>query len=331
MFCGEATFTTRFYGEAVFDHATFCEVSKFRDAEFLCAVAFFIGTDFCKETSFSNTKFTESVNFSRATFCEDVSFDGTEFHGDVDFQQVTFAGQTAFNGTAQNRMFCNGKRVNFRNAEIEDSSRTSFHTITLRPGWFVDVDSRQFSFTDVDWYRLHSWRRRWTIGDELKAVRQLGVTSAAVLLEVACRELAINSEEHHRYVEASRFRFLAMDARRRQSKRGSLGLSLDFWYWVLSGYGELQGRALFWLGVILLGFAGLYMWADFPQELDLTWSNFLPSLWQSTIYSLGVMTRQRLTIEPEPGLVQVLVVLEGVFGPLQIAVFALALRRKFMK
>ena len=122
-----------------------------------------------------------------------------------------------------------------------------------------------------------------------------------------------------------------MDARRKQSRRGTFGLSLDFWYWLLSGYGELQGRALIWLGLILFVFTGLYTWADFPREQDLTWSNFLPSLWQAMIYSLGVMTRQRLTIEPEPGLIQFLVILEGVLGPLQIAVFALAIRRKFMK
>jgi hypothetical protein len=122
-----------------------------------------------------------------------------------------------------------------------------------------------------------------------------------------------------------------MDARRKQREYGISSLSLDFLYWLLSGYGELQGRALVWLGLILLSFARLYTWADFPQERDLTWSNFLPSFWQAMIYSLGVMTRQRLTIEPQPGLVQFLVILEGILGPLQIAVFALALRRKYMQ
>jgi uncharacterized protein YjbI with pentapeptide repeats len=157
-FCGEASFSSRFRGDTVFDHAIFCEVSKFRDAEFFCGEVFFVGTDFCKEASFAKTKFTRNVNFSRATFCENVLFDGTEFHGDVDFQQVAFVSQALFHGTAHNQVFCAEKRINFRNVEIDDPSQISFHTVTLRSAWFVDVNPREFNFTDVNWYRLRSWR-----------------------------------------------------------------------------------------------------------------------------------------------------------------------------
>jgi hypothetical protein len=162
----------------------------------------------------------------------------------------------------------------------------------------------------------------WSINDELKVVRSLGAPAPAFLLEGACRELATNSEENHRYIEASRLRYCAMDARRRQSWRGTWGVSSTFLYWLLSGYGELQGRALGWLGLILFGFALFYWQLDFPQD-----QGFLEAL----IYSFGIMTRQRLADQPDPGLVQFLVILEGVLGPLQIALFALALRRKFMK
>jgi hypothetical protein len=118
-----------------------------------------------------------------------------------------------------------------------------------------------------------------------------------------------------------------MDARRKQSWRGTLGLSLTFYYWLFSGYGERQGLALVWLLLILIGFAGLYMCIGFPHEQTV---GFSQRLWQASVYSLGVMTRQRFVDEPEPGLVQFVVILEGILGPLQIALFGLALRRKFM-
>ncbi len=86
-----------------------------------------------------------------------------------------------------------------------------------------------------------------------------------------------------------------------------------------------------WLGVLLLGFAGAYMWAGFPLEEPVTKSNILHRFWQATVYSLGVMTRQRLPVEPELGLTQFLVALEEILGPLQIAQFTLSIRRKFMQ
>jgi hypothetical protein len=186
------------------------------------------------------------------------------------------------------------KRVNFRNAEIEEPARVSFHTVTLRPSWFVDVNPREFIFTNAEWYRLRSWWRVWTINDELEVVTQLGSPSPAFLLEKSCRELAINSEENHLHNEASRFRYCAMDARRRQQSRSrTWGFSLIFWYWLLSGYGELQGRALVWLGLIMFGFAGLYTLTGFPQDKVVTWSNFLPTYWQSLVYSLGIMNEAK--------------------------------------
>jgi uncharacterized protein YjbI with pentapeptide repeats len=330
-FCKTVTFSSKFCKDAVFDHATFCEAAGFRDSEFRCGTTYFIGTQFCEEASFSDAKFEGDVSFNRAVFHADALFDSTNFGGNVDFQQVAFLSQAAFRGTVHNRVFHPEKRINFRHAEIEDPTCVSFHTVTVRPGWFVDANPREFSFTNVEWYRLCSWRRLWTINDELEVVKRLGAPSPASILEGTCRELAINSEEDHLYGEASKFRYHAMDARRRRSKGGSWGTSLIFWYWLLSGYGELQGRSLVWLSLILFGFAGLYTLTGLPQDKVVTWSNVVPSYWQSLVYSLGIMTRQRLTLQPETGLVQFLVILEGILGPLQIALFALAIRRKFIK
>jgi hypothetical protein len=50
------------------------------------------------------------------------------------------------------------------------------------------------------------------------------------------------------------------------------------------------------------------------------------------MYRLGVMARLRPEPIPEAmGLFQILVTIEGILGPLQIALLALAIRRKVMR
>ena len=48
-------------------------------------------------------------------------------------------------------------------------------------------------------------------------------------------------------------------------------------------------------------------------------------------YSLGVMSLQKPEPKPATGTAQTLVTLETILGPLQAALLALAIRRKFMR
>jgi len=53
---------------------------------------------------------------------------------------------------------------------------------------------------------------------------------------------------------------------------------------------------------------------------------------KAVVYSLGVMSRQAERLSgSESTLLQSLVFVEGILGPLQVALFALALRRRFMR
>jgi hypothetical protein len=53
---------------------------------------------------------------------------------------------------------------------------------------------------------------------------------------------------------------------------------------------------------------------------------------QALVYSLGAVARLNPEPRPtEPGLFQFLVIVEGLLGPLQIALLALAVRRKVMR
>jgi hypothetical protein len=134
---------------------------------------------------------------------------------------------------------------------------------------------------------------------------------------------------------------MAMDARRLEEWRGFAFWRLSWWYWLASGYGERAWQAaLVLLGLWLL-FAGIFIlgqrkgqWWRPPQSNGPASSNEVPRLHdfrEAAIYSLGVMTLQKP--EPQPGNkpAKTFALLETILGPVQAALLALAIRRKFMR
>lgn len=161
-------------------------------------------------------------------------------------------------------------------------------------------------------------------GTELDSLRLLAITY---------RQLALNAEENHRYSEASKFRYLAMDAarvergnhrrwnrrwwRQQNTLRSKLrnlrliwrGLSiwdLNWWYWVASGYGERLGRAVLGLVTIWFFFSIVFTFVGFvrwePKTTTETEAKFatidayggpLP-LRKALTYSAAVITLQNL-------------------------------------
>jgi len=139
--------------------------------------------------------------------------------------------------------------------------------------------------------------------------------------------------------------------------RKHLGLVTTL-YWALSGYGVRASRALGVLVAVWAVFAILYMllgptelrvfspevwWlpsilagfpAFVPSELDLisvrSITEGMTHIGQAMIYSLSTLARLSPKPEPDPGLFQFLVTVEGILGPLQFALLALAIRRKVM-
>ncbi len=142
-----------------------------------------------------------------------------------------------------------------------------------------------------------------------------------------------NAEENRDYPTANTFHYWSMEAQRKEGLT-RLGLIATL-YWVLNGYGEKSLCAL----SVLLGmsalFAILYMMAG-PRELRLPldfgiWQ-FIGHTGRALVYSWAAMVRLNPDPRPDgPGLFQFLVTTEGILGPLQIALFALAVRRKVMR
>jgi hypothetical protein len=203
----------------------------------------------------------------------------------------------------------------------------------LRPSAFVDVNAQEFDFTDVEWFR-------WPEGDELKLEDEIKAVEAQSSppyprptamrkLQRACRRLMNNAEENRDYLTANKFHYWSMELLRKESWR-RLGL-IGTLYWALSGYGERPRRAF----LVLVG-----MWALFAFLYAMV-AGAIEHVGQAALYSLATMVR--LTNVPamaevttllqpsQPGLFQVLVTAEGILGPLQIALLALAVRRQVMR
>ena len=120
-------------------------------------------------------------------------------------------------------------------------------------------------------------------------------------------------------------------------------LSLRYWYWVLSGYGEKVRKAFAALVIIWLVFAFIYwkfgneLWWRPTQQVILVDQRGSPTTsvkltpGDALLYSAYVMALQKPEPLPANKRAKVLVLLETVLGPVQAALLALAIRRKFMR
>jgi uncharacterized protein YjbI with pentapeptide repeats len=367
---------TTFKGGANFSDATFAGWANFSDATFAGWADFrsatFEGEAFFFETT-EETTFKEGARFQGNTFNGEAIF-RTTFEGEANFYDATFEGRAefilaTFEGRANfSRATFNGEAIFeestfkeegkfwslqttsrtvliLRAAEIERPERISFHSTSLRPSAFVDVNAQEFDFTDVEWFR-------WPEGDELKLEDEIKAVEAQSSppyprptamrkLQRACRRLMNNAEENRDYATANEFHYWSMVLARKEAmvlareKSFREGLRrfglIDALYGALSGYGERPRRAF----LVLLGMGTLFaiLYVMVAGSMEHVGEAFLYSL-AAMVRLTGVPAMAPLTelLQPsEPGLFQLLVTAEGILGPLQIALLALAVRRRVMR
>jgi hypothetical protein len=270
--------------------------------------------------------------FRRAQFSGEVtSFNDATFEKEVYFNEATFKEKVVFQGREANLVFASEARAWFHSVRIDKPELLTFNTVLLHPGWFINADVRKVDFTDVKWYGMPGGPEG-RIEAEVKDLKDRGVESPYTLLSQACRRLSTNAEENREYPLANEFYFWSMNALRKEGWR-SLGLIGTF-YWALSGYGVRARRALGVLLTIAVVFAVLYMLLG-PNALQVSLASnpeqVMKHAGQAVVYSLSTMARLNPEPKPNPGLFQFLVTIEGILGPLQIALLALAVRRKVMR
>ena len=319
--------STTFEADVDFEHAEFGTIAYFTKAKFNGAA------------SFNSVTFDGAAYFPSATFNAAADFDSVRFGAAALFDSATFKDYARFAGSDGDPVFVDTSSLSLRFANIEKPERFLFHTLKLRPHWFVNVDARSFDLTNVVW----DWRHI-DIRSEIKGIGGEDVLSAHRLLAVTCRDLADNAEANHRYEEASKFRYMAMDAWRLERWRGFTFWRLGWWYWLASGYGERILRALAVFLIIWLSFAALYSLPEPVRCPDgvrspdcIGWDTtektrgFFDSFSNSAAYAIEAMTLQKPEPRPATPPARLAVLLCTILGPVQAALLALAIRRKFMR
>jgi uncharacterized protein YjbI with pentapeptide repeats len=402
---------TRFIQDIDFGGAMFTQDAYFRQVAFT-QDAVFRKAIFNQDADFSQAVFTQNADFSHAIFGKNADFNfvtfeessqiffqKAEFNYKVNFDLAIFNGYITFAGEGANTVFSHKDVwLSLQHARIEKPERISFYTVKLRPFWFVNIDSRKFIFTDIDWENADGNRKN--VEKEIKAVKEYKITERPHrLLRIACRQLAVNSEENNRYEEASNFRQIAMETewlekserykawfrwkllhprlkkkerpwwvksffRYLQLQRSVLNFIAKvsepiarFFYWLpqydflllayrrLSNYGEGWRLAFVILFMIWLIPAALYMtpvcsfvrWeakAETIEQFKQSESEkIIESLGtgEAMIYSLNVMALQKPEPKAADSLTKTIVGLETILAPIQAALLALAIRRKFMR
>lgn len=363
-------------------------------------------TKFLGPTDFDSAAFESSVSFDEAEFGKDskVSFFGSCFQDEVSFQKAIFSGYLNFEGAGSRDVFGDNSSLSLRKARLEAPEKLSFHSVTLRPNWFVDADTRKFGFANVKWESAKG--REISAKDELSSLENgsnathCPTLARYRLLSIACRQLAENSETNNRFEEASKFRQVAMDTEWREKKakfrtlmghlftktnklkrrfahyvfgipakaedlpkapagplavlRRSDDIIIHWLYRITSYYGESWAWALgILLLITLIFFPMIYMQTSFqlcPRERPLAMSIAICEskdqevkkgcecrkdglgFGEAVVHSLTTATLQSVDYRKPTTLKgETVVILEKIFAPLQVALLALALRRKFMR
>ena len=320
--------------------AKFAAPAKFTKARFI-GKANFRQVEFNMEAKFNGAIFEDEVDLSYARFVKEANFIGTQAAAAMQFYYSTFEDYVRFSGDKGHGVFSERSSLNLQHARVEKPDHVYFHSVRLRPHWFINIDARKFDFISVEW--------QGDLNEEAQCLIDKGFSSPYGPLCIAYRQLAVNTEENHRYEEATTFRYWSMSARRRDKWNG-----LAFWktdwlhmlYWAVSGYGERILRAFAVLASVWILFVLLYTQVGFtkPESRSETpTTNPVTaaaepdtigqplSLKRAWIYSALVMSLQKPEPKPLTGTAQTLVLLETILGPVQAALLALAIRRKFMR
>jgi uncharacterized protein YjbI with pentapeptide repeats len=329
-----------FIGDADFGHAVFENEADFRDARFQYH-ANFQCAQFQGRAKFDHARFQLSdassrcdTYFSKATFECPVNFTRAKFHGAVHFTGVTFRDAALFVGDEDDWIFSDQRDAGFTLVRFEQPHLVEFQHVCLKRARFLSTDVRKVRFTDVEWAKRP--RGRPAVWDELGPEPD-GKKDCA-MIGWLYRQLKYNYEEQRDPIPAGDFHFGEMRMRRldrppknwlwRFRKRNLSFLALYQW---VSGYGEDYRRPLVWIvGIIALFGTAFAYWS--PFALEPMKPGFWHQLWRGLLYSIMCfLLRPDRPYRPVHIAGQYLSVAEGVIGASLLAMFLLALNRRFKR
>jgi hypothetical protein len=338
VFPGGADFGNRaFDGPVWFRGATFQGAARFTNSTFQGEANFYAAT-FQGGAYFSFATFQGEANFYAATFQGAAQFSQATFQSVASFSVARFEGAALFAGYRDNWVFSREADADFRWARFHQSEKVLFQHAFLGRTRFLGADVRQVDFTAVEWARRSGGR--FAVRDELTSEKE-GEEKDYALIGNLYRQLKHNYEERRDPITAGDFHFGEMEMRRLEPCKGWLRATyrrylsaIAFYRWI-SGYGEDYVRAGAWIvGMVLafaLAFTCIPAFALQPSPssaASLSMEGFWSRFWYSVMCFL---LRGDRPLQPVYPAGHYLSVAEGVVGPPLIALFILALNRRFKR
>ncbi len=357
---GASLFGARFEGRAFFHHARFQGDANFGGTRFQGDAGFFLarfqgdanfgGTRFQREARFVGTTFQGQAAFRGSTFAGQASFEGYEDQwvfsrkAEADLKGASFhqpevaVFQHVFLGCAR-FLGADVRRVDF--TDVEWASRPlwgpRWQRLMARGGRL----SRPMAWVCARWPARLKPRGRFALWDEL-GPEEKGQEKDYALIGKLYRQLKHNYEEQRDPITAGDFHFGEMHMRRlshapkngllRFLKRNLSFLALYRW---ISGYGEDYLLPLAWIGGVLGVFGAAFVFIP-PLALQANPSagtpQPVPCFWQGLLHStMCLLLRSDKPFRPVHLAGQYLSVAEGIIGASLIAMFVLALNRRFKR
>ncbi len=346
-FQDEADFVAAtFQGEASFYEATFQGYAHFVGARFQDKAAFratfqgpasFLAATFQGEADFVAATFQGEAGFHAATFGGEANFGWATFQGEASFGWATFEGEVRFRGEGEVRLFSSEAEADFRNARFGQPEKVVFQHVFLGRARFLDTDVRRVDFTDVQWATRRGGH--CAVWDELAPE---DVEKDYALIGKLYRQLKHNYEEQRDPITAGDFHIGEMQMRRlsnppknwlwRFLKRNLSFLALYRW---ISGYGEDYVRPLAWIVGVILVFAAAFTLSP-GRALQSSAASGTPEpvhgWWPRLLHSvMCFLWRGGRPFQPVHLVGHYVSVAEGIIGPPLIAMFVLALNRRFKR
>lgn len=326
-------FSAKFLAESDFKY-TFFSNGKFTNAVF-SGIADFESSEFARHANFINVSFLKKSNFEHSKLFI-ANFENAKFSDFTNFASVEFLNSAYFKGNNENVVFGENATLNLQDAKIENPQKISFHTVRLEPHWFVNTDASDFAITACQWRYFGG--KKLNVMTEIQKLKDRNLLdNPHKLLTKTCWQLADNHEESKSFPKASVFRQIAQESKRKEDNNGWKVWSWHWWYWLSSFYGESPLRA----GLVLFGvlslFAIAFMFTDFQvcpilKSIPENPCKSQLNLGEAFLQSLASATFQSIEyIKPSSKISTFLIILEKIFAPVQAALLALAIRRKFMR
>lgn len=342
---GEVTFLQCFFEGPLF----------FPNAEFF-SDALFNGCFFGDHTVFSEVKFHNDAHFNTCHFAREAFFVRTHFHQNADlcgatfmgasnFRNATFGGRAGFNSATVEKSLwfagatfspddrTEGQIVDFRNVIVAESASVVCEETRLQKALFGNSSLLRWQFKRVRWPMIGL---RECVFDELSTKEK---PNLAVLRDTY-RDLRLNYEGQHDYVTAGEFHIGEMEVRHSQER--GLARLLTRGYGLSSRYGEDYRRSGIVLLVMWILFVSAYAICGLelkgvPEVIRFSPSFSLSFLRESGFYDValfslyGFILRFPENSQPATSLGKIIQVVQLLFGPLQLALTILAIRRKYKK